>query len=102
MKNALTLLASLFDNKKSVSVCSANIEQKQPRDFNLVEAQAGAPFRLRSGLPFTILSLNHHSEDNPELKVLIQVEGHPLPMCYYSDGFWNELDHSDFDLVMVD
>lgn len=98
MKQISALLSALFERKPAVLV---PIEQRLLRDFSLSEAQAGAEFRLRCGKPFEVLSLDHHDESNPLLKVRIQIEGQPLPFCYYENGYWNELDCSDYDLVMA-
>lgn len=98
MKQISEFLSALFNHKPAVLIPT---EQRMLRDFSLSEALAGAEFRLRCGKPFEVLSLDHKDESNPFLKVRIQIEGQPLPFCYYADGVWNELEYSDYDLVMV-
>jgi len=99
MKQVAALLSALFN---PIPVAVMDVEQKKLRDFSLHEALAGKEFKLRCGLPFKTISLCYTVNDDPRPRVLIQVEGMPMPFCYYDDGIWNELDYSDYDLVMVD
>lgn len=105
MKHVSALLSAIFNRSPDGQLSYAipnPLEKEILRNFSLTEALAGKPFKLRGGMTFETLSLNHHIEDDPRPRVLIQIEGQPLPFCYYDDGIWNELDYSDYDLVMVD
>lgn len=69
--------------------------------FSHYAASNGAKFQLRNGLPFKLISLSHQEPGDWRPRVLIHIEGESHPRQYYSDGNWDELDESGYDLVMV-
>lgn len=105
MKHVSAILSALFHRSASGKlsyVTPSPIDKKVFRNFSLHEARNGKPFQLRGGMPFETISLDYHVDDDPRPRVLIKIEGQPMPFCYYDDGTWDELEYSAYDLVMVD
>lgn len=105
MKHVSAILSALFHRSASGDISyitPSPMDKKVFRNFSLQEARNGKPFQLRGGMPFEAISLDHHVDDDPRPRVLIEVKGQPLKFCYYDDGIWNENEYSDYDLVMID
>lgn len=71
-------------------------------DFNYDEAIKGAPFQLRNGKAFEVVSFTepHHGGKKDYTSIMIRIAGENFNRWYYRDCFANELEPCGFDLVM--
>lgn len=102
----MQFLAQIFVPKKTEAVVKESVKLPYSGPFDLKKALQGAPVCFRSGKPCQIENISADGMVLVSFKDGLNSphEGKALETClfeFYSNGFFNELEESQHDLMMA-